>query len=392
VASRRRRKQGSGWLPGLLGIGFTLALLGAAAYLVGDWLFRNNAEFRRWYNVTRAEPYRYEGIRPLYGKTAPDALVSALSSERDLAERRRALSSAIHGTPSVPTWLMPETVERSIDVGSVPALAPYRHLTVLKAVDRLTIPVDPGFTSVAYHLRPIDPRGELIVWQQGYAATIADAAPLLVPLLERGYDIVALNGYGNYGENSLTAMDLPRYGHVSARGHLFLSVLPHPLKRFLSPPLVAANHALRELGLSTYDMAGISAGGWVTVVQAALDWRVRRSYPMAGAYPLTFQQEDDHPPPDEQYYPPLTRAASYGEMFVMGAHGAGRAQIQFFGQYDRCCQNNRLSELYAPAIAEKVAALGPGYFAIHINGDSPDHAVNPDYVERILMDLVKPEN
>jgi hypothetical protein len=109
---------------------------------------------------------------------------------------------------------------------------------------------------------------------------------------------------------------------------------------------------------------------------------------MAGAYPLTYQQEDDHPPPAEQYYPALVQAASYAEMFVMAAHGEGRGQIQFFGQYDRCCQNNRIADLYAPAVADKVKALGPGSFKVHINDTSPDHTINPDYVTGILDDLI----
>ncbi|MCF8482626.1 MAG: alpha/beta hydrolase [Rhodospirillum sp.] len=385
--NRRRRRGGSQWFGSFLAL-VVLGGLGWGGYLAGDWLVHHNTEFRRWYNVSRAEPYRYEGTRPIHTLTDPASLVSELTSETDIAARRRALSQAIFGSPSAPFWTRPETVERSISLEDVPALAPYRQLTVLMRVDRLTIPVDVGFTSIAYHLRPVDPRGMLVVWQQGFAATVADAAPLLVPLLERGYDVMALNNVGAYGENQLKDMDLPRYGHVSSQGRLFLSVLPYPLRRFLFPPLVAANYALEELGLDHYAMAGIAAGGWATVVQAALDQRILRSYPMAGAYPLTFQQEDDHPPPAEQYYPTLVQAASYAEMYVMGAHGEGRGQIQFFGQYDRCCQNNRVAELYAQAITDKVSALGPGSFEIHINDTSPDHVINPDYVTRVLDDLI----
>ncbi len=382
--SRGHRNHWGRWiLGGVIGLG----ILAGVAYGVGDWMFRTDPDVRRWYNVLRAEPYRYEGVPPFYAETNPETLVARLKGPADLDARRRALSTAVFGTPLPPRSARPDRVERMIDPATVPALAPYLGRSALAGVDRLTVNVDAGYTARAYHLHPARPRGAVVLWQQGYAATIADAAPLLLPLLEQGYDVVALNYHGDYGENDANPRVFDGYGLLPSSGWSFLYAMPLPLRRYFLPPLAAVNQVMEEVGTGTYHMAGISAGGWVTVVLSALDERVRRSYPMAGVYPLYLQQQANHPPPPEQSYPPLLQAASYTEMFVMAAQGRGRGQSQFFGQYDRCCQSNRFAELYAPTVAKVVVALGGGHFGIHINTTSPDHRINEDYVDGVLADL-----
>ncbi|WP_051013598.1 alpha/beta hydrolase [Pararhodospirillum photometricum] len=382
---RRGQSRCCGVLKGLLLVLVVGGLLGGGVFWAGDALFRGNADFRRWYNVLRAEPYRYEGIRPVYRETDPASLIRFAGPE-DMVPRRAALAEVIFG-PGVttpPADLRPDRVERGVDPQGVAALAPYRDDRVA-SIDRLSLTVDEGFTARFYVLHPRHPRGPVLLYQQGNAATIANAASLLGPLLERGVTIVAFN-YPGYGENVLTRRSYPGYGvfEPSLREHMALD--PLPLRRFFLPLLAGLNHGLAETGALVADMAGISAGGWATVVFAAVESRVRRSYPMAGAYPLYLQQQDDHPPSEEQYYRPLLQAANYLELFVMGAVGEGRAQIQFFGQYDRCCQNNRLSELYAPAVRDAAQRLG-GRFDVHLNTTSPDHRINDDYVARILADL-----
>ncbi|GEO82036.1 alpha/beta hydrolase [Pararhodospirillum oryzae] len=362
------------------------SLLGGL-YLAGDALFRHDPDFRRWYNVLRSKPFRYEGIRPIYLETDPASLIH-VDGDLAIARRRLALSRVIFGTDTPPDTVRPDTIERAINPAGVPGLEPYAGFASASAIDRFSLTVDEGFTSRFYLMHPKAPNGRLVVYHQGYAATIAKGADLIRPLLERGFTVLALNYVVPRGENILVKRLYPGYG-VFEPGHEHLAFDPLPLRRYFLPVLAGLNQALADTGASWADMAGISAGGWVSVVLAALEPRIRRSYPMAGAYPLYLQQLDDHPPAEEQYYPPLLHAANYMDMFVMGAVGPDRGQIQFFGQYDRCCQNNRLAELYAPAVTAAVERLG-GRFAMHLNTTSPDHRINEDYVEAILADLAQP--
>ncbi|MBK1664583.1 alpha/beta hydrolase [Rhodospirillum rubrum] len=360
-----------------------LGALAGLIYLIADALFTHNADFRRWYNVVRAQPYRYEGIQPVYLETDPASLI-ALPDAEAVAAKRAAVTRAVFGRPDLPREARPDVIERAIDPRGVAALAPYGDPAVVATVDRLSVIVDEAFTAKAYLLHPLRPNGRLFAYQQGYAGTIDKAAGLLRPLLERGYTVLALN-YVGYGESAVHRRLYPGHGvFVPGREHFLFD--PLPLRRYLLPMVAGLNQAMEDLGVGQADLGGISAGGWVTVVTAAMDERIRRSYPMAGAYPLYLQQLDHHPPTEEQYYPPLVQAADYLELFVLGAVGRGRGQVQFFGQYDRCCQNNRLSELYAPAVRAAVDRLG-GFFYTHINDKSPDHRINEDYIALILGDL-----
>lgn len=382
------------WVCALVALTLALGVVAGGLYLAGDALFRHNADVRRWYNVLRSEPYRYEGINPLYQATDPAGLVRLTGAE-DVARARRDVARAVFGADRPPLGVRPDRVEAGIDPAGIATLAPYADPALVARIDRLTIRPDPGFVSRAYVLHPARPAsgpGPVFVYQQGYAATVARAAPLLRPLLARGVTVLALNYIGGYGENEMPARLYPGHG-VFANDRAHFALDPLALRRYFLPILAGLNHLLAQTGAEQADMGGLSAGGWATVVFAAIEPRIRRSYPMAGAYPLYLQQEDDHPPPHEQYYRPLLQAAGYAELFVLGALGPGRGQIQFFGQYDRCCQNNRLADLYAPtvtAVVDRLAglpAVGGGAFAVHINDTSPDHTINPDYVARILEDL-----
>ena len=77
-------------------------------------------------------------------------------------------------------------------------------------------------------------------------------------------------------------------------------------------------------------MIGHSGGGWTTTLAAAIDPRIRLSFPVAGSLPLYLQEGPCGITADyEQVVPSLYRdRASYLDLYVLGSVGAGRRQVQ----------------------------------------------------------------
>jgi len=336
--------------------------------------------YRRW---KADSPYTYEEIDPRYLKTDPAEHITVRSPE-DAVRLREALVGVIWGAGGFPAGKKPASVEPGY---SDPAFAGFENLT---GIDRVRVEMEHGIYSIAYHFRPIHANGRMILYHHGYAGDVRDMADLFRPLVAEGFNVIALNFLG-YGENWFSSeIYYPKWGWYFASVHRLLSLEEHPLKFFVEPAIVAVNHA-QSLGFPYVDMIGLSAGGWTTELAASVDPRIRRSYPVAGSYPLYLRsgaEANQAPPP--QYDPQLLRTASYLDIYVLGAEGKGRRQLQIFNRFDRCCYRNTHARLYEPAVKKAVAEVGEGSFAVVIDETHADHKISEFGRETILKDLAAP--
>src|SRR5262249_18753971 len=140
--------------------------------------------------------------------------------------------------------------------------------------------------------------------------------------LEQGFDVLALY-MPDYGPN---IDPVETHNRIMA---LASDTAPwHPLRYFLEPIAVALNQALADRNYDSVAMMGISGGGWATTVAAALDPRIRYSFPVAGSLPLYMRQRADDLGDAEQYDEAFYSIAGYPDLYVMGAAGEGRRQVQ----------------------------------------------------------------
>jgi pimeloyl-ACP methyl ester carboxylesterase len=280
---------------------------------------------------------------------------------------------------------MPESIEQNV------ADERFADLANLERIDRIRIRMKNGVHSNAYHFHPRRGNGRLVLYHHGYAGVFHDAKHVIAGLLSEGYAVIALN-YLGYGENwSGGEFYLPRFGWYQMSVHRLLDLVDRPMTYFIEPVVVALNHAERRYRYEAVDMIGFSAGGWTAMVAAALDPRIRRSYPVAGGYPLYLRsghERNQSVPP--QYYGPLVGAMNYLEMFVLGASGEGRRQLQIFNRYDRCCFRNTLARLYEPAVGAAVERLGSGSFEVLIDETHADHKISDFALAAIIRDLARP--
>jgi hypothetical protein len=166
------------------------------------------------------------------------------------------------------------------------------------------------------------------------------------------------------------------------------------LKFFLEPVAISLN-ALRDRYKEVH-MAGLSGGGWTTTLYAAVDPSIRCSFPVAGTIPLYLRSRGSIGD-KEQYLDEFYRLAGYPDLYVLGALGAGRNQVQILNRKDDCCfgeaqhdaRRNGLDYEPAMRVYEKVVqdAVGPKHFLLVIDESAPRHMISAEAVQVMLREM-----
>jgi hypothetical protein len=300
--------------------------------------------------------------------------------------RRERLRRYVFGTPGLPS--RQPVVEHGI---SDPDFA--EELTNLARIDRLSIAMPLGFTSIAYHLIPRRANGRLVVYHNGHQQD-----------LERGYAVfVFAMPFAGFNSNPETVYT--RCGPVALEfeprlNHDTLACLPRPHRYFIEPIAVALNYA-RRFGYSLIAMMGLSGGGWTTVLAAALDPRIDRSYPVAGSRPhyVTARTCPGNNPTNvfhcfddfEQRDPGLFRIANHLELYALGGWGLGRKQLSINNVYDPCCFDGTSYHEWTPRVRKALRHLGTGDFDAAGDTTHREHLVSEFSLRLIESDLARAE-
>ena len=232
----------------------------------------------------KAQPGLQPQTPAVAGKVFLETDVNSLISIReknDAQVRQAELVSFIWGANGLPKE-QPAQIEKAIDDKR------YSDLTNLKQIDRLTVNMEWGLTSAAYHFIPTQPNNKLIIYHGGHDGDFIVAKDLIAFFLKNGFAVIGMS-MPLEGQNNHPVVELERIGKVQLTFHDQLKLLKmksgHPVQLFLTPVAVVLNYA-QPLGYDSIFMTGVSGGGWTTTMYAALDPRITRSYPAAGTLPL----------------------------------------------------------------------------------------------------------
>lgn len=302
------------------------------------------------------------------GRASKAALRPAIHihNKGDAEAARQALLEFIFGAPQLPATL-PEPAD-----GGMIVRLPH------------------GFTSSIAVSVPKAPNGALVIYHTGHEGFTNRDRAAIRTYLGAGYTVWRLNLPLIGQQPSGVTVTLPSFGALTVREHRQMAYLDeitegHPLRYFVEPLIAAVNQA-EEMGYSPIFATGLSGGGWVTILAAALDPRIAASYPVAGGLPLSLRF--DRPRRNwgdwEENLPELFRIASFEDLSILGA--AGRSQIQVLNEYDICCYNDARYLDFAPAIQAVVQQLG-GHFAIYWAKGEFLHRANPAALKVILADM-----
>lgn len=319
-----------------------------------------------------------------------------IHSTRDVTEKRHALIQYLWGAEGFPNRRLPDVVLTNV-------ASPVKQLSHLARVDELRIDMAPGLQGLAYHFIPEHPNREMVVVHHGHACTLDDdPSPLEVGYgLQRTIHALLREGYGVLG----VFMPHMRPGDCSG-GHDAMfktNLVGSPIKYFLEPTAISLNY-LKSRNRSdhfpnyrAFHMAGLSGGGWTTTIYAAIDPTIRCSFPVAGTIPLYLRTRGSVGD-REQFEPTFYGIASYPDLYILGAQGRGRKQVQILNRRDDCCFGeaqhdakssgadyaNAMSE-YEGRVRAELQKIGRGSFRLVIDEIAPSHMISHHAIEKVIL-------
>jgi len=311
---------------------------------------------------------------------------------KEAAAKRAEVIRFIWGQAGMPLGKLPVKVERG-------AVKP-DNLPNLERVDTLHIAMDAGVKGLAHLFIPrLKKSSRLALVHLGHTdgCTFNDNVPgepdigmrrTISTLLAEGFAVI-----GVYMPQ-VTPEDC-RWEH----DRLFrLKTTGSPLKFFLEPTLASLNYARKKLPqYKDVSMLGLSGGGWTTTLYAAVDPRIRVSIPVAGSLPLYLCHEG-YGHDIEQRLDSFYRLAGYPDLYILGAFGAGRRQVQILNRQDDCCfgerqHDRRLTGMpfeqsvreYEGRVQKVTSAPGFGSFRVVIDDKADGHKISADALKSVIL-------
>lgn len=272
-------------------------------------------------------------------------------------------------------------------------------------VDKIEIPV-PGLDSVkdlAYLFVPAHRNKRLIVFNPGHSCTLIDderhysrIEATIKGLLEAGFDVLSV-----YMPHVTETGGNCRFDHCKVYNTDLGIPDPLPtygLRLFLDPTIVSLNYVLKQYKYKRVDMVGLSGGGWTTNLISALDDRIKYSFNVAGSTPL-YYRVGSSVGDIEQFLPQLYRdIAGYPDLYVLGAYGTGRKQVQILNRSDNCCFGQKQHDpardyetdmhIFEKSVSARLDSLGEkDHYYLIIDETSPNHQIS----EYALKNVILPE-
>jgi len=315
--------------------------------------------------------------------------IISIHTSQDVLQKRKAFIRQVFGPKGFPFAIRP-TIEKDITDPDFSALPN------LKQIDKLTTEMEWGLNSIAYHFIPVNSNNELVIYHQGHNGKFSLGVHTIESFLEKGYSVIGLS-MPIKGMNRRPVIQLPRFGKMVISSHNQFGFLQpksggHPVKYFLQPVAAVVNYA-QKFHYKRIIMIGISGGGWTTTVYSAIDPRIQRSYPVAGSWPIYLRARDEHNTNSwgdyEQYVPEVYRVANYLELYIMGAYGKGRGQLQILNEFDACCFGGRGFTSYKDVIKTRVQELGQGSYDLFLDSSHHQHKISDVALKVVFDDLEK---
>jgi hypothetical protein len=348
-----------------------------------------------------------DGLELNYFQTSICELIK-IWNPKDVSLLREKLIGFIWGDSGLPT-AVPGTVTKDFKIDKrwkyrsksyVPLVgysyqwASYNELENLLRIDKLTVEMEFGLRSNVYHFLPKSANGMAVLFHQGHGGDFHKSKKLIEEFLRVGYSVVAFS-MPLLGLNNRPTVYLPKFGYLQFNTHDKLQYLNpnegHPIKYFLEPVVQVLNYLEKQFDYGWFSMVGISGGGWTTTMVSALDTRVRLSFPVAGTVPIFLRHPDDGID-WEQSVVSFENISNNLELYVLGAYGSGRKQLQIANYDDPCCFGGRRMSLYKDVVRLRVSKLGAGEFDMYIDTTHDEHVVSNVAIALIDQEITATKN
>ena len=342
-----------------------------------------------------------------------------IHSAQDIATVRNSLIEYIWARSTLPAThndlKVTENVASPFDCGGAN----------LSRVDKFNLGMGPGANGTkingwAWHFIPVNRNNRLVIVHDGHmpCTDFTESGPYALglqltanALVQNGYEVL-------FVLMPLYVPDQCWQDHSILFEPAYAPATGNALRYFFDTTLESLNYLLTQNTYSDISMLGLSGGGWTTTLYAALDTRVRQSFPVAGSIPLylrgqievqqsrasSFNGISDALPgeecndlgDEEQTDPDLYNIAGYPDLYVMGGYGTGREQIQILNRADDCCfgqaqEGDSASydldqRTYEHNVREALQTLASGTFRQEIDEASISHQISRNALYNIILD------
>jgi len=318
-----------------------------------------------------------------YHNTQVEELIS-IKSSADVYEARSMLINFFWGRKGIPTDKPPLLIQ-SEGNGEF-----FKSMSSIERIDKLIVKMDFGLESHIFHFLPKDNNGKIVLFHQGHKNYYMKGRHLKL-FLDRGYSVVVFC-MPLLCLNSRPTVVLPRLGQMKITSHdqmRFINVQSgHQLKFFIEPVVVILNYLQRNFEYRHIAMIGISGGGWTTTLAAAIDDRIKSSFPVAGSYPIYLRSGSSEEWGDwEETVTELYNTVNYFEIYILGGYGVGREQVQVINKYDPCCFSGIKWQTYSDIVRRRIQELGQGKWDLFLDDAHYKHQISDGSMKMILSNL-----
>ena len=266
----------------------------------------------------------------------------------------------------------------------------FENLDNLKEIDKISIEMENGITSMVYLFHPNDANSKLVVYHQGHSNGFIKGKSTINEFLKNGYSVAAFS-MPLIEKDHQPIIDIPNIGHIKFQEHKQFSLLEtddfSPLTYFFTPITLTLNYLDKNYEFTDYHMIGISGGGWTTTVYSGIDSRISKSFAISGSLPLPLRYQVQDIGDWEQLHPGIYNIASYLDLYIMSSHGENREFVQIFNKHDPCCFAGTLYELYEDEVRDTTSTIGNGKYSVYLDSSHMEHKISDDVIEFILQTI-----
>ncbi len=266
----------------------------------------------------------------------------------------------------------------------------YQNISNLKSIDKLNMEMNYGINSIGFLFLPENSNNELVIYHQGHGGDFIVGKNNIHFLIKEGYSVLALS-MPLLGMNTQPIIDLNNFGKIKFTNHNQLKLLESsnfsPIKFFVEPIGVSLNYLEKNYNFNSYNMIGISGGGWTTILFSAIDDRISQSFSVAGSFPMFMRSDSKNIGDYEQIIPELYSIANYLELYVMGSFGSERKLILIYNEFDPCCFSGNAYEQFPfkDVVENKIKKIGPGNFDVIIDEEQNKHVISHEIISNIIF-------
>jgi len=327
--------------------------------------------------------YSDDNVIPFQISESETASLIRINSNDDIIQKRNSLIGLIWNEKGFP-FSQPTTIDTNINDSR------YNDHNDIKQIDKIIINMDNNINSISYLFHPLNSNNKLLIYHQGHDGDFFNGKNTIQFFLKKGYTVLALS-MPLLGMNNQPVIELPNSGKVKFSSHNQFILLDSnnfsSIKYFVEPIAISLNYLDKNYNFDSYYMVGISGGGWTTVLYAAIDDRISKSYSVAGSLPLHLRYEQKNIGDYEQLNPKLYSIANYLELYVMASYGEQRKFVQIFNKYDPCCFSGELYKTYKNVIKQKMEFLQNGVFEVYLDDTHSEHKISNHALNFISNDI-----